>query len=283
MSYLTIPHVGMRLRRKPCFEEVLALRGLWRQHPRYHGCVGHWAILEGGGTTLYDLHSGSGNGTITGATWGTSLYGFGLNYDGVDDYVSIPLNLSGTSVVTVAFSMRVDTFSSDRVQGMEFTPDFNTNAGWICYSDSTGTYSMAMNTGVGVSRKRFTRPSTGEFHRYSVVFDAGKAAASEVGPVYVDGVSQSLTIHASNENTANFANSTLYIGSRAGSSVFGACNIDEVRIHSREWSDAAHISWATDPFLEFQWAWEQHFGRLWVVPGALGFDEGALFYLPVMA
>jgi hypothetical protein len=61
----------------------------------------------------------------------------------------------------------------------------------------------------------------------------GNSAANEIPFVYVDNVSQSLTLQASAENTGSFANTILYFMSRAGSSLFKSGLIDDVRIYNR--------------------------------------------------
>ena len=59
------------------------------------GLVGHWNFDEGAGTTASDS-SGNGNtGTLTnGPVWTTGKINGALNFDGVDDNVSIPWNSS---------------------------------------------------------------------------------------------------------------------------------------------------------------------------------------------
>jgi hypothetical protein len=52
------------------------------------GIVAYWKFDEGSGTTAYDS-IGTANGTIYGATWTSGRAGGALNFDGLDDYVSL--------------------------------------------------------------------------------------------------------------------------------------------------------------------------------------------------
>ncbi len=65
---------------------------------------------------------------------------------------------------------------------------------------------------------------------------------------YVDGAPVAYTKLSSGTGAGNFANSTLYFMSRAGSSLFGAGSLDEVAIYNRALSAAeiaAHFKAAT--------------------------------------
>ena len=54
------------------------------------GLVAYWSFNEGSGTTLTDNSGNAHDGTIYGATWTSGIAGNGLEFDGVDDYVTIP-------------------------------------------------------------------------------------------------------------------------------------------------------------------------------------------------
>jgi len=65
-------------------------------HPFSRDLVGQWLANEGAGNIAYDT-SGQGNhGTLTnGAYWAGSQLGEGINFDGVNDWVSLPLSIPG--------------------------------------------------------------------------------------------------------------------------------------------------------------------------------------------
>ncbi len=69
--------------------------------------VSLWHFDDGGGSTAIDSAGGS-TGTVTGATWNSSgRFGYGLTFDGVNDYVNIPdssaLNISGDVIALEAW------------------------------------------------------------------------------------------------------------------------------------------------------------------------------------
>jgi len=60
----------------------------WKQHPVFHGLIGCWPMVEGGGNRLTDISGYMNHGTINGATWVGTPWGPGLSFDGSDDYVN---------------------------------------------------------------------------------------------------------------------------------------------------------------------------------------------------
>jgi len=72
--------------------------------------VGYWNFEEGSGSTVYDRSANSNNGTITAATYTLGKPGWGLSYDGTDDYVSVSYNaaFSPTTAVTVEAWVKMD-------------------------------------------------------------------------------------------------------------------------------------------------------------------------------
>lgn len=59
------------------------------------GLVGYWGFNEGTGTTAVDSSSNGYNGTISGASWTTGIFGSALSFDGINDKIA----LSGFSMV----------------------------------------------------------------------------------------------------------------------------------------------------------------------------------------
>jgi len=52
--------------------------------------LAYWKFDEGQGTILGDSSNNGLNGTINGANWTTGFSGYALDFDGIDDYVSLP-------------------------------------------------------------------------------------------------------------------------------------------------------------------------------------------------
>jgi len=60
-----------------------------REKRTIDGLVGAWKFDEGSGTIAYDSSGNNNHGTIYGATWVDGKFGKALQFDGIDDYVSI--------------------------------------------------------------------------------------------------------------------------------------------------------------------------------------------------
>ena len=64
--------------------------------------IAMWHFDEGVGNTLCDSSQYTNNGTISGASWTTGIFGTALNLDGVDNHVTVPystsLDISGTGL-----------------------------------------------------------------------------------------------------------------------------------------------------------------------------------------
>lgn len=184
-------------------------------HPRTKGlalCV----MWDNGGV---DLVTGK-RLTVSGATKGSDYWSF----DGTDDYASIPLNLSGETVVTVATGFDWSSYANDDDFYCEHTPDGNSNSAFnIDPNSSTGSFALAVTYYSGSPfyvLGAFARPSAG-YHDY--VFRM-KRQQSSLGAL-VDGVEQSLSYSVLNQSQVNgtsYVDSTLYFNSRGGSSLFGA-------------------------------------------------------------
>jgi Fibronectin type III domain. len=83
-----------------------------------NGLVGYWKFGEGNGITVADS-SGKGNaGTIYGPTWTTGKIGSGLEFNGTDNYVSIPrLNRNKISIAAWFYKLANDTSNADAIFG----------------------------------------------------------------------------------------------------------------------------------------------------------------------
>jgi len=164
------------------------------------------------------------------------VIGQGVIFDGTNDSVSAPINLSGTNKATLSFWMKWNSFANDDKFGIEYTNNFNNKNGFAVAPNSSnhskfGVY--ASGTGSIYNGGEFARPSAGVWHHYVVTFDRTTGTAMGV-TAYVDGVGQSITqYNSSNLNSSNFDNASLYLMSRGNSSLFGSGNLDDVRIYNR--------------------------------------------------
>ena len=205
------------------------------------GLVDYWRMGETTGPTFADSE-----GTTLGTTFNGTTFGVpggpandpntATRYDGVNDYGSANVDLSGTSKVTVEFWMKWNAFASDDRLAMEFTGNFNDNAGGFLVDPNAPQNGGTFGVGIGSQGTRnsilFSRPSAGQWHHYAFVLDTTAPADQQITP-YVDGMPVTHSQLDSGIGSGNFANSTLYLMSRAGSALFGAGDLDEVAIYNQ--------------------------------------------------
>lgn len=230
-----------------------------RAHPHARGLVAAWAFTGRCGGYALDLLSGR-KLTLAGYAAGTDPFadtpaGRCPSFNGTSDYGSVPLNLSGTRTITLGFGLTWTTFANNDALAMEFTANTNTAAGafYIDPNDSqTGSIACTLGASTTLCTNGFPRPAAGVPHRYDWALD--RTATTVAGQIagYLDGVPQPMTGYASQSTPVSdaFADDTLYLMSRAGSSLFGAGSLAWLTIHSRIRPPAEIADAAGDP-----WAW----------------------------
>jgi YD repeat-containing protein len=209
------------------------------------GLVSYWRMDSATGGVIPDS-AGSSPATLTGGTTGVagglgSETSSAIRFNGTSDYARANLNLSATSKVTIEFWLRWNAFADDDDLAMEFTTSFNANTGGILVDPNAGNGDFGVGIGSGGSRNNvyFTRPAAG-WHHYVLVLDSTAPAATQITP-YVDGQPRSFYKTASGTGAGAFANSQLYLMSRAGAGLFGGGDLDEVSVYSAA-LDAATVS-----------------------------------------
>ena len=198
----------------------------------------YFKLDESKGPSIIDS-KGTSNGTISGGTFGLPgpiQRSTAVGFNGTSDSGAIPLNLSGTSQITVEFWLKWNHYANDDALAMEFTPNFNANAGGFLVDPNAGEFGGTFGVAIGTPESRnsvfFTRPSAGAWHHYALVIDTTAPAASEITP-YVDGQPVSYQKESSEIGQGAFANSTLYLFSRGGSALFGSGALDELAIYNQ--------------------------------------------------
>jgi YD repeat-containing protein len=210
------------------------------------GLVSYWRMGETAGPTLADsknvsnaLAAGGPQFAVPGAP--ANDPNTAVRFDGTDDSASANVNLSSTNKATVEFWLKWGNYANDDRLAMEFTSNFNDNAGGFLVDPNAPQNGGSFGVGIGSSGARnnvfFNRPSAGQWHHYAFVFDTSAAADQQITP-YVDGVAVPYTKLDSSTGAGNFANSTLYLMSRAGQSLFGQGDLDEVALYNRALSAA---------------------------------------------
>ncbi|MFZ1996062.1 MAG: N,N-dimethylformamidase beta subunit family domain-containing protein [Solirubrobacteraceae bacterium] len=202
------------------------------------GVQHYYKLGEKSGPSIADS-AGSANGTISGATFGqagpvANDPTTAVSFNGTSDSGAIPMDLSGSKTLTVEFWLKWNAYANDDALAMEYTPNFNNQAGGFLVDPNSSFGQFAVAIGQGSSRNiaTFARPSAGVWHHYAFVLDTTQPGATTIRP-YVDGQTVSYTNQGyGGTGAGNFANSTLYLMSRDGNALFGNGTLGQVAIYS---------------------------------------------------
>lgn len=260
------------LRHKPSANDLARLEGMWRQHPRYRGCIGNWTMSEGGGLVARNIAwPGTGDGTLTngpGVVMGR--LGPALEFDGVDDYVDMGDPSSGILDFGASqnFAIAVWVQSSQPGTSGQFPNVIEKNGGAsdtgyriILHSEDTFPkwYGSIAVSGTWYNVEGRTDVADGNWH-HLVLIRNGSTLYS-----YEDGILAD-TASASNASIANAV--TL----RLGRSHYGSPwdywydgLIDDVRIYNRALTNGEIASLYAQPYAEFTWAMG-FVSRRWFLP-----------------
>jgi PKD repeat protein len=206
------------------------------------GLIHYWRLGETSGTSFADSVGGTPATTSGEPTLGVpggipNDSSKAARFDGTNDAASAKVDLSADKAITVEFWMKWNSWANDDDLAMEFTNNFNQNAGGFLVDPNapqlSGTFGVALGA-EGSSRNNvfFARPSAGQWHHYAFVLDTTASAAQQITP-YVDGQPVAYTKLDSGTGALPFANSTLSFMSRAASGLFGAGDLDEVALYNR--------------------------------------------------
>ena len=213
--------------------------GAYEQAVESNSEISHfWPMGESSGSSFADVFAGA-NASVSG---GVSLGEPGAlvedpstsaSFDGSSGAAHAPVDLSGSGKETVEFWMKWKAYASDDHLALEFTPNFNENAGGFLVDPDAPEYGGKFGVGVGEGGSRnnvfFARPSAGAWHYYAFVINTEGSGATEITP-YVDGKAVSYAKSESGTG-GGFANSTLYWMSRDASSLFGAGDMQDLALY----------------------------------------------------
>ncbi|HVA18571.1 MAG TPA: LamG-like jellyroll fold domain-containing protein, partial [Solirubrobacteraceae bacterium] len=214
------------------------------------GLLHYWRLDESSGSQFADVVGGN-TATVFGSLGSVTLGQSGAivndpdtaaAFDGVTGAAQAPVDLSGTSKLTIEFWLKWNKYENNDSLAMEFTPNFNEHSGGFLVdpnaSDLGGTFAVGLGRNGSRNNVFFARPSAGVWHYYAFVLDATAAGASEITP-YVDGQPVAYTKLESHTGAGPFANSTLNFMSRNAEKLFGAGTLDEVALYGQALSSEA--------------------------------------------
>jgi hypothetical protein len=205
--------------------------------------VAQWFFDTGSGGTVFDSSGNSRNGFLNGGvTWVTGVEGYALEFDGVNDYVSVPSDAGlsmGTSNITLEawVRLRVGSASNDGIinKGVSWDEGYR----MVIEDGPPGKWNIQTHiedaTAGPKQSRRFSADlvSSNVWYHWAVVFDK-----DDNEYIYIDGVlSQGGHLSDPITDVGSVANGQiLQIGTHGAAYV--AATIDAVRIYNRALSQA---------------------------------------------
>jgi hypothetical protein len=119
--------------------------------------VGWWKLDEGGGSIAYDSSASENHATLVGQPqWIVGRYGAGVEFDGVDDYVDLPIGSIINSLTNSTFTI------------------------WANFSNEGGSWQRLWDFGSGTTTNMFLTPRIGteDEMRFAITI-GGNAAGAE--------------------------------------------------------------------------------------------------------
>ena len=202
--------------------------------------IAYWPMQETSGTTMTAVTGTNGtyNGPVLTAGVGpvASLPNAPI-FDGVNDYASAALDLSAYSTISISCWLWWDSYGTGGDLALEHTADpNNANAFHITPDDPNSVFVIGQTgTSAGYRRGQITRPSAAAWHHYRFVLRRD----GNLPKCTVDGVVKTVGYRFSQGTVSGtFTNSTLYVMSRAGASLFGDGRMVGLAVFPGEVSDA---------------------------------------------
>lgn len=211
--------------------------------------IARWMLDENTGISAQDVGGGGYVGTLTaGSRWTIGKFGGAVNFDGLDDYISVPYNanLDPTSNISVSFwfkpSQTIDT-SLNTYKGILSKASSNTDSDndWVFFWESTENGRIRFGTyGDNVQTTSNTWVA-GKWYHIAATVSGGSTAY-----IYVNGVRDNYNSDTSVAGNAinGTTNTPLNIGLArvaSGDQYFNG-SIDDVRIYNYA-RTAAQVAW----------------------------------------
>lgn len=162
------------------------------------------------------------------------------SFNGSSDAGSVAIDLSGYVNLSISFWGNNRANSSNDKMFMEYTANSSgvTNSGGFFLDPNSGGFAGNVEAFIRTTSdlnlfadKTFAQPAVG-YHHWAFLFNLNNplTGAGKLAGLYVDGVAQTTTDHTNTGLGGNFANSTLYLASRGGSSLFGAVDMADLAL-----------------------------------------------------
>jgi hypothetical protein len=204
------------------------------------GLAGYWKLDENTGTSAGDASTNGNSGTLTnGPTWTTGQIKTGVDFDGIDDYITVAdpasgvLDAVGDQYYTLSGWFNRDTATTtDTILAKSNGPA--DTMGYLVYLDAT-TDKLVFSTRSTLGDNSYQSISTftaAGWHHFAVVFNIPRTGGN-FGQIYIDGSIQNDNNGAGGYGGSIDSTRAFVIGaeSDAGNPFDG--KLDEIRLYNR--------------------------------------------------
>jgi hypothetical protein len=198
------------------------------------GLIGYWTFDEGNGTTALDSSGNNNNGTLLNSpTWVTGKVGDALQFDGINDWVSIgnPTTLNNKGPYSISAWIKPSALdgyivakrTNEQTGYWRLGTGLDNKLGWFKDTSESTHVSAASKAGI---------LTLNTWQHVALTWD-GTLSGTEA-KIYLNGVEVDYSIRQNgtgkilSDSLNNFA-----IGSRNGGSAFFSGSIDEVKFYNR--------------------------------------------------
>jgi hypothetical protein len=222
--------------------------------------VGWWKFNDGSGITALDSSVSAKDGLVAnGAQWVAGQEGGALWFDGIDDYVDLPVGPLISTLTKSTFSIwanfsnaggswqRLFDFGMDEIIYMFLTPRMGT----------TDAMRFAITSGGNTepNEQRVTAPSTlsSGWHHVAVTIGDPNTAGYRTIRLYLDGAQAGVNTQATNSPSILGVTTNNWLGrSQFAADAYYVGRLDDFRIYNRALSagEVAWIAGRTGPFSE---------------------------------
>jgi hypothetical protein len=154
------------------------------------------------------------------------------SFNGTSDFLNSAssMTLGSTTVLSVSFWLYWNANASNDLLALESSTNYNSNSGAFVIDpngSSGGGFVSNVKVGSAYLQCHSNQPTAAAWHHVLIVWDI--TTTTNTCHQYIDGTDTGATVTSSG-NSGTFTNQTLYVMSRAGTSLFGAGRISDITI-----------------------------------------------------
>lgn len=222
-------------------------------HPLAANLAFSWLFNEGAGTP-YDLVVGKALLRRSAPVWSVGPNEKVMVFNGTSDNLQSDstLNLTAHTKLAVVCSFSWNAYANDNDLALEF--GIATAGGFTINPNTLSAFAVTVVGNVGSNGVTVPRASAIAMHHYVINLDFTQVGnGAEVPDIWIDGVPQTRTGVAANNNTGAFGNLTLNVMARNNTNLFGAGRVERIALYPGRQFTTPEVQWLySEPYAMFK-------------------------------